>query len=421
MMHRLTRIFQQDFWMKVLALALAILLWTMVVRDYNKETTVNFDVPLAVRHHPTLVMFEGPQDLETSVEVRVTGPNLLVSGLTEEDFFAQVDYGRVTEAHKSQSVEVEVQVPSRIREQVKVRVVPSTVTVTLVENRTVAVPVEVSPQQGIKSEGPREFRYTAVPDRKSIEMSGRSDYLNQVRTALVTLEGADLIPPLVGGVLREPVVKIQKPVQPLDATRNKVDKLALHYADVVITWEELPRGKTVQVEPVVQGTLPAGFELVSVAVEPTTITLRSGAVDGRLPDVSTVATEPVDLTGQTKTFTTAARVIAPPGTSAAVTSVQVTVTIAETKAERVFGAIPLTVKGQAENVDVALPVPAVQVRLTGPYTLMQPMDAGAVRVFVEVTGLPEGTHRVPVKIDPIPGIPEVAIDPAIVEVVITNR
>lgn len=421
MITRLVKLFQQDLFMKVLALSLSILMWAMVVQDYNKETTVTFDVPLAVKHHPTLEMFEGRQDMETQVQVTVTGPNLLVSSLSKEDFKAQVDYGRVTEANRQQEVPVDVIMPARIREQVKYRVTPSTVTVTLVQVRKAPVPVEVAPSTGVVAVGPREFRYTAKPEQNSIDMEGRTDYLNQVRTALATLEAADLNPPLVGGVLREPVVKLRKPVQPLDATRNKVDKLAQHYADVVVTWEELPPGKTVQVQPRVRGSLPTGFELAGVTVAPSTITLRSGTVDGKLPDVTMVETEPVDLTGQSKTFTTTARVIAPPGTNAAVTSVQVTVTVAETRVEKVFGAIPVEVKGQPPNLDVSLPVSTVQVRLTGPYTVMQPMDAGAVRLYVEVSGLTEGRHRVPVKMDPIPGVPEVAVDPAIVEVVITNR
>lgn len=421
MMQRFEHLFRRDFWMKVLALALAVLMWNMVVLDYNKETTIPFDVPLEVKHHPTLEMFEGPQDQERRVEVQVTGPNLLVSSLSVDDFRAWLDYGRVTEANRAQQVDVQVQLPARIREQVKYRVLPSTFEVTLVQNRTASVPLVVRQAVGVVSVGDREFRYTAAPELKSVDIRGRSDALNLVRKGQITLEQGDLIPPLESGVLRENVSTVSKVVQPLDATDNPVDKLAQHYANVILTWEELPPGKTVSVEPMVQGTLPPGFELVGVAVGPDLITLRSGAVDGRLPAVSVVQTEPVDLTGQTKTFTTAARIVTPPGTNAAVTSVNVTVTIAETRVEKVFGAIPVEVQGQEATVDVALPVPTVQVRLTGPYTLMQPMDAGAVRVFVEIDNLPEGSHRLPVKMDPIPGVPEVAVDPAIVEVVITNR
>ncbi|MFZ5815707.1 MAG: YbbR-like domain-containing protein [Bacillota bacterium] len=422
MMQRMNDLFRRDFWMKILALALAILLWTMVVRDYNKETTVVLDaVPLEVRQHPTFEVFEGRRDMETSVDISVTGPSLLVNGLSKNEIRAWVDYSRIAEAGRPQEVEVQVEGPARIRDQVKYRATPATVPVTLVNMRTLPVPLVVSPVTGIIEQDGREYRFTAAPESKTREITGREDALNQVRSGLMRLTEIDLVPPVANGALREKSVRLSKVIEPLDAAGKLVDKLPQHYADVVVTWEELPPGKVVQVEPRTGGSLPAGFELVGLTVEPSTLTLRSTTLHGQLPDISVVETEPVDLTGQTKTFTVPARVIAPAGTNAVVASVNVTVVIAETRIEKIFGAVPLEVRGQEATIEVSLQVPTVQVRLTGPYTLMQPMDAGVVKVFVELAGLTEGTHKVPVKMDPIPGVTEVAIDPAIVEVLITNR
>jgi YbbR domain-containing protein len=419
MIDQLIRLIRRDFWFKTLALALAILLWAMVVQDYNKETTVEFSVPLVVKQHPRWELFEGKQDLQ--VDVRVTGPNLLVSRLSEDEIHAWVDYGRVAEPNKAQDVEVQVEGPPAIKDQVRYRVTPSFVTVTLVERGTANVPVEVRNGSGVIPVGDREYRYTAVPDPKSVQLSGRTDQLSLVRIGLVTLEQRDLIPPLVGGELREKTVTVNKPVQPLDATGKVVEKLPQQYANVTLTWEELPPGKQVQVRPKTIGSLPPGFELESVTVDPERVILRSGTVEGRLPEVSTIETEPVDLTEQTKSFTTAARLITPPGTNAAVTSVSVTVTVKEKQVEKIFGAVPIAITGQPPGTEVTLPVQAIQVRLTGPFTVMQPMDASAVKAYVDLAGLGVGRHRVPVKVDAPPGLPEYAVDPAIVEVVITNR
>lgn len=421
MMQRWKELFRRDFWLKVLAIALAILLWAMVVADYNKETSIPFDVALEVKQHPTLEMFEGRRDLDTTVEVQVTGPSLLVSSLTPGDLRAWVDYSRITEAGRTQDVEVQAEGPPRIRDQVRYRVTPSTVSVTLVEKRTANVPILVQPDSGVVPVGAREFRFTATTLEKNITMTDRMDYLKYVRWGIVNLMDLDLVPPLTGGELKEKTLTIRKPIQPVDSTGNKVEKLAQYYADVVLTWQELPLGKKVQVKPQTQGTLPTGFELASVTVEPEWITLRSATVEGALPDVGVLLTEPVDLTGQTKTFTTPARVLAPQGTSVAQASVNVTVTITEKLIEKIFGALPVGIVGQPAGIDVALPVPAVQVRLTGPYSLMQPLDASAVEVYVEVQGLIEGRHSVPVKVKYPPGVPEVAVDPAIIEVVITSR
>lgn len=414
-------LFRGDFWLKVLALALAVLLWTMVVSDYNKETTVSFDVALKVKHHPTYELDDGPQDLESTVEVQVTGPSLLVSGLKREEIETWVDYGQVTEPNRQQQVAVQVTGPSRIRDQVRYRSIPPTVSVTLVEVRSISVPITVTQDTGVVAVGAREFRYTAASVENQVVLQGRTDYLNLVRGAIANLDRTDLQPPLENGVLTQKTSAVRKPVQPVDATGQPVDKLEQVYVDVAVTWEELPLGRMVQVQPRTQGSLPPGFELVGVSADPGSITLRSASVDGQLPDVTTVETEPVDLTGQSKSFTTAARVLAPPGTSAAVTSVQVTVTIQETRIDKVFGALPIVIRGQPLEADVELSVPTAEVRLTGPYMLMQPMDASAVEVYVELDDLTEGRHRVPVKVTYPPGVPEVALDPAMIEVVITNR
>lgn len=419
MMNRLLSLLKQDFWWKALAVLLSLLLWAMVVQDYNKVTSVSFDVPLEVISHPEYVVYEGREDLETEVEVRVTGPNLLVSSLKAEDLHAWVDYSTVQQPGRTQEVRVQVTGPERFQGQVDYRPSPSTVSVTLVENRTLTIPVVVTPDSGIVTVGQREFRYTAAPVNERIPVAGRADYLGLVRTAVVTLQGADLEPPLVDGQLASPSARLQKPVRLVDAVQQPVEKLSEHYAEVAITWEELPPGKRVAVQPQTTGTVPAGFELVGVSASPEMVTIRSASLDGSLPAVSAVSTEPVDLTGQTQNFTTIARLVAPAGTSLAQTSVEVTVLVREVSAEKMFGAVPIVVQNAPEGAEIHISDPTVEVRLTGRYSLVHPLDASAVAAYVDVDGLGPGTHRVPVKVLYPPEIVESAIDPAVVEVTIT--
>ena len=111
--------------------------------------------------------------------------------------------------------------------------------------------------------------------------------------------------------------------------------------------------------------------------------------------------------------------VAPAGTSLAQTSVEVTVTIREVSAEKVFGAVPIAVQNAPEGWEVTLSQPTAEVRLTGRYTLVHPLDASAVMAYVDVQGLGPGTHRLPVKVVYPPEIVETAIDPAMVEVTIS--
>jgi len=71
-----------------------------------------------------------------------------------------------------------------------------------------------------------------------------------------------------------------------------------------------------------------------------------------------------------------------------------------------------------EGAQVSLSQSTVEVKLTGRYSLVHPLDASAVTAFVDLDGVGPGTHRVPVKVLYPPEIVESAIDPAVVEVTI---
>lgn len=422
MMQWLTKLIRQDLGLKLLALSLSILIWALVVQGYNKESTVTFDVSLEVIEHPVYEIYEGRRDRESTVQVQVTGPSLLVSNISEGEIRAFVDYSQITEPGRSYDVEVQVEGPARIAGQVKYRITPRTVSVTLVETKTMTVPVAVFPAEGVVTVDGREYTYKAAPVQTTMAVTGRADVLNYVRRADVVLEGPDLNPPLKDGKLAESTVRIRKAVVLVDSTEQRVQRLPEHFAEALITWEELPPGMQVQVRTRTQGSLPPGYEVSDVAVSPAVITLRSATLEGELPDITEVETEPVLLDGQTQTFTTAVRVLTPPGTTAAQNWVNVTVTVREMTMERIFGEVPVVVENAPPQdlFDVTVSAPAVEVRLKGPYTLMYTLDAGAIKAYVDLTGLGEGHHEVPVKLIYPAGVTEVHLDPGILEVEISK-
>jgi YbbR domain-containing protein len=73
------RLLQHPTWLKVFSVALAILLWAMVMPKFTSDETALFEVPLHVIYNPDLQVDEGPKDNERFVTVRVTGKNVLVS------------------------------------------------------------------------------------------------------------------------------------------------------------------------------------------------------------------------------------------------------------------------------------------------------------------------------------------------------
>lgn len=403
------KLLKRDILVKLFSLALALLLWAVVMQDQLTDSTRTFEIPLRVKQHPIYQVYEGPQDNEMTVEVRATGKNLVVSRLKPSEIKATVDYSRITEPGKSVQADVRVDGPDRAQYHVN----PKTIPVILVENKETQVPVSVEPAAGIVTYQGRDYRFTARPGQPTAPVSGRNDYLSLVARALVTLETTkDLVPN---------VTHVTKKISPLDTANKPVDKLATTFMDVALEWEELPPGKSLRVQPITRGTLPKGYAVSSVDVNPATVTIRAAKVGDPPPPAETVETVPIDLTNQSRSFSAAVRLAVPRGMSATVETVSVTVNIGETSAEKIFKNVPVSVSSKPPNMDVTISVTDVQLTARGAYTMVTPLDATAFAPYVDVENLKEGKHMLPVRVNRPPGVTEVLPDPAVVEVTLTLK
>jgi YbbR domain-containing protein len=402
------KLLQHPGWLKLFSVALAILLWAMVLPTYMAETSRLFDIPLTVLPHPTYQVLDGPRDRQT-VQVRADGKNLVLSRLKREQFTAVVDMGRVTEPGKPTALEVKVTGPDR--QGVQYIVSPPQVMVTLIQTITRQYPVEIEPAPaGVLMLGGREYRYTATPQPEPTAITGQSDILALVRAVKVTLDSGDLQP---ANAL------ITKTGVPVDAAGEPVEKLDRPEVSVRLTWEEMPPGKLFRVEAITKGSVPDGYVVSDIEVEPTTVSVRAVKVDGLLPEREVVETAPIDLGERTESFTTTVRLVAPGDTTLGIQTVNVRVRIAETMVEKVLKQLPITVRNLAIDSQVALGVSEASVRIKGPYSVMTGIDASAIELFVDVEGRGDGRHLLPVRLAAWPtGVTEIDMDPALVEAVI---
>lgn len=402
------RLFQHPGWLKLFSVALALLLWAMVMPRYASETSTEFEVPLEVTYHPDFQLDEGPQDRQRTVTVEVKGKNLLVSKVKANMLYARVDYSKITEPGKQQ--QVEVQVGGKL-EGLKYTAAPRTIPVTLVVRSELAVPLQVeAPTPNLVVQGDREWTFVAHPETDTVTLSGRIDYLNTVRVARVVLDKADLQPG---------VTSLTKTVIPTDNANNKVDKLNPAKVNVLLTWTELPPGKAFKVQPITKGTLPEGLVVTSTEVLPVTVPVRALTLNGKLPDKEVVETEAIDLTGKRASFTATVNLVPPTGTSIALQTVNVKVNIAETPGEKVFKGVPLTVRGAAANAAVTPAVTDVQLRVKGPYNVVNALEGREFTAYVDVEGLTAGRHMLPVKVSGPTGVTSADSDPVTVEVTIS--
>lgn len=133
----LRRLASQNFVLKVVALVLAVAAWWFVAGE--SKVLVSFTVPLEIRNVPGgLTMTNKP---EREVEVRLSGPSSLLSGMRPTEISAGVDLTSARTGRQYFTLDDRaVKVPSGIKVQ---RIFPSSIEVILDRTERRAIPVSV--------------------------------------------------------------------------------------------------------------------------------------------------------------------------------------------------------------------------------------------------------------------------------------
>jgi len=133
----LRRLVSRNLGLKALALALAVAAWWFVAGE--SKVLVGVTVPLEIRNVPKgLTLTNKP---ERQVEVRLSGPSSLLSGIRPTEISAGVDLTAAREGRQSFTMDDRaVKVPPGIKVQ---RIFPASVEVVLVRTERRSVPVSV--------------------------------------------------------------------------------------------------------------------------------------------------------------------------------------------------------------------------------------------------------------------------------------
>jgi YbbR domain-containing protein len=133
----LRRLTSQNFGLKIVALALAVAAWWFVAGE--SKVLVSFTVPLEIRNVPMgLTMTNKP---EQAVDVRLSGPSSLLSGLRPSEISAGVDLTAARAGRQFFTMDDRVvKVPPGIKVQ---RIFPSSIEVILDRTERRVIPVSV--------------------------------------------------------------------------------------------------------------------------------------------------------------------------------------------------------------------------------------------------------------------------------------
>jgi YbbR domain-containing protein len=177
------------------------------------------------------------------------------------------------------------------------------------------------------------------------------------------------------------------------------------------------RSKTIPVSPNVIGTPAAGFEVESVELNPGVVSVEGDAND--LAGLDHADTAPVSVAGASSGFVQTVGLALPDGVEAlGAGSVQVTVRLRPITGTRTFEA-GLVLSGARSDRQYSLSSDRVLVTIGGSVADLDRLSGTTLVLTVDVTGLADGTHDVPVSANLQTGLTLVAASPSKLQVTVT--
>jgi YbbR domain-containing protein len=178
------------------------------------------------------------------------------------------------------------------------------------------------------------------------------------------------------------------------------------------------RSKTLPIRPNVIGTPAAGFEIESVEVSSAVVSVEGDAND--LAAIDSADTEPVSVAGASSQVVQTVRLALPDGVEAlGADNVQVTIRLRPITGTRSFDAGLLLV-GASPDKGYELSIDRVLVTIGGSVADLDRLSGATIVLTVDVTGLQDGKHSVPVSANLQTGLTLVGASPNPIEVTVTS-
>ncbi|NPV66431.1 MAG: hypothetical protein HPY64_04720 [Anaerolineae bacterium] len=265
---------------------------------------------------------------------------------------------------------------------------PRQVTVSIDRAAEILVPINADIRSGPQT----GFEITAITfGAQEARVTGPASQVERVVSADVRLNLADE---------RNPFTRNYR-LYAMDAQGQTVPGVTLipDNTDVTIDIQPQENFREVFVTPNIIGEPASGYVVFAITYEPQTVLIsgRPGALE---QITGTIQTAPIDLTGQTASFSRTVPLELPAGVFLPIEqNVTVSVVIDTLPASRRFEHLPVQVQGLDPNANLeALIMPTeVTMLITGPQPILDTLTPADITIVADLTGLAPGGHQVPLQ------------------------
>lgn len=374
---------------KIVSIVCAMFLWSYIISVDSSITSIktlaNVEIStsgLTILQSRDLALLTDVSALDP-VHVRVETSQSNYSRVTNDTVRAELDLSQVTKAGVQQVDLIGVTAYGKV-----VQITPSSVEVTIESRGSRYVPVNVEFTGDVKS----NLWYNITRTNPAqVLVSGPSSLLQSVASARVQID--------VTGQTAS--YDRSAPLTLLDEQGNEIGSaLTASPSFIMMSIDVYPKAQLSvnhNIDTATVGTLPEGYEITGVDVQPETVTVAGE--QSLLDELDELSFVPISVDGRTSSFTAISTINALRDMRY-ISSEQVTVTvyIAESTLTDSFQSLPISVRGKAADRTVSLSVDKSEVRLSGPYSLVNNLEESDVNVYVDVTGLEKGQYELPVSV-----------------------
>jgi YbbR domain-containing protein len=383
------KLMDNPWFIKILALLLAVLLYSSIPQTGKKLTDVNVpgeqstetieDFPVKAYYDTENLVVTGIPD---TVDITIKGPNTHVQNAKVlRNFEVYVD---LTDAKiGKQKVALKVR---DLSDKLKATMKPASVTVTIQEKITKEFKVEAEFDTNQIEEGYSAGQPVVSP--KKVKITGAKSDIDRITYVKATLEEKEK--------LKETITKEAR-IQVLDKELNKLNVI-VEPQTVNVTIPIKNNTKTVPINIVKKGTSPAGVSIESIELNENEATITGD--EDVLKNTENVRVE-VDLSKISENTTLTLPVIISNGVTKVTPQLVDATVVVKKQEEKTVSGLPLTIRGLSNNYKAEINDPTSQtinLLVNGPSGTISRLTPNDFTVFIDLTDLTEGSHDVNIQV-----------------------